>query len=156
MDLPTFFSLSLNLAITSSWSEPVISRSCFCWLYRASPSSAAKKYIIILISVLTIWWCPCVESSLVLLEENVCYDPCVLLAQLCSPLPCFIFYSKAKLGLLTPGVSWLPAFSDLSYVIKGQILYDATHKVFRVVNFRDRNWNGGWKGLGEGKPGIII
>ena len=41
------------------------SQSCFCWLYRASPSLAVKN-IINLISVLTIWWCPCVESSLVL------------------------------------------------------------------------------------------
>ena len=55
----------------------VSSRSCFCWLYRASPSLAAKN-IISLILVLTIWWCPCVESSLVLLEECVCYDQCVL------------------------------------------------------------------------------
>ena len=50
-------------------------------LYRASPSLAAKN-IINLILVLTIWWCPCVESSLVLLEESVCYDQCVLLAKL--------------------------------------------------------------------------
>ena len=49
-------------ATVSSW-------SCFCWLYRASPSFAAEN-IINLISVLTIWWCPCVESSLVLLEEG--------------------------------------------------------------------------------------
>ena len=42
-------------ATVSSW-------SCFCWLYRASPSLAAKN-IINLISVLTIWWCPRVESS---------------------------------------------------------------------------------------------
>ena len=41
----------------------VSSRSCFCWLYRTSPSLASKN-IINLISVLTIWWCPCVESSL--------------------------------------------------------------------------------------------
>ena len=34
-------------------------QSWFCWLYRASPSLAAKN-IISLISVLTIWWCPCV------------------------------------------------------------------------------------------------
>ena len=53
-------------ATVSSWSY-------FCWLYRASPSLAAKN-IISLISVLTIWWCPCVESSLVLLEEGVCCD----------------------------------------------------------------------------------
>ena len=59
----------------------VSSGSCFCWLYRASPSLAAKN-IINLILVLTIWWCPCVESSLVLLEEGVCYDQCVVLAKL--------------------------------------------------------------------------
>ena len=43
-------------ATVSSWSY-------FCWLYRAPPSLAAKN-IINLISVSTIWWCPCVESSL--------------------------------------------------------------------------------------------
>ena len=75
----------------------VSSRSYFCWLYRASPSLAAKN-IINLISVLTIWWCPCVESSLVFLEDGVCYDQCVLLAKLCQPLPCFILYSRAKLA----------------------------------------------------------
>ena len=57
------------------------SQSCFCWLYRASPSLAAKN-IVSLISVLTIWWCPCVESSLVMLEEGVCYDQCIFLAKL--------------------------------------------------------------------------
>ena len=40
------------------------SMSCFCWLFRASPSLATKN-IINLILVLTIWWCTCVESSLV-------------------------------------------------------------------------------------------
>ena len=48
----------------------VSSQSCFCWLYRPAPSLAAKN-IISLILLLTIWWCPCVESSLVLLEEGV-------------------------------------------------------------------------------------
>ena len=56
------------------------SQSCFCWLYRASLSLAAKN-IINLILVLTIWWCPHAELSLVLLEEGVCYDQCVLLAK---------------------------------------------------------------------------
>ena len=51
----------------------VSSGSCFCWLYRAVPTSTAKN-VINLISVLTIWWYPCIESSLVLLEEGVCYD----------------------------------------------------------------------------------
>ena len=59
----------------------VSSQSCFCWLCRVSPSLAAKN-IINLISVLTIWWCPCVESSFVLLEEGVCYDQCIFLAKL--------------------------------------------------------------------------
>ena len=59
----------------------VSSRSCFCWLYRASPSLAAKN-IINLISVLTSWWCPRVESSLVSLEEGVCCVQHVLLTKL--------------------------------------------------------------------------
>ena len=59
----------------------VSSRSCFCWLYRASSSMVAKN-IISLILVLTIWWYPCIESSLVLLEESVCYHQCVLLEKL--------------------------------------------------------------------------
>ena len=54
----------------------VSSRSCFSSVYRASPSLAAKN-IINLISVMTIWWCPRIEFSLVLLEECVCYDQCV-------------------------------------------------------------------------------
>ena len=64
---------------------------------RASPSSAAKN-IMNLIWVLIIWWCPCVGFSLALLEKGVCYDQCVLLANLCYPLPFFILYSMAKLA----------------------------------------------------------
>ena len=80
----------------------VSSQSCFCWLYRASSSLAAKD-IINLISVLTTWWCPCVKSSLMLLEEGVCYDQCVLLVKLlCTPRPNLP---------VTPGISWLPAFA---------------------------------------------
>ena len=61
MVFPAFFHFSLNLAIRSSGSE--LQSVCFCWLYRASPSLAAKN-IINLIFVLTIWWCPCVVSFL--------------------------------------------------------------------------------------------
>ena len=42
----------------------VSSQSCFCWLYRASPSLAAKNRKN-LILVLTIWWCTCVVFSCV-------------------------------------------------------------------------------------------
>ena len=55
----------------------VSSQSCFCWLYRASPSLAAKN-IINLISVLTIWWYPGVEPSPVLLEEGAFWPVCSL------------------------------------------------------------------------------
>ena len=80
---PTFFNLSLDFVITSSWYKPqsASSCSCLCWLYRASPSSGAKN-MINLISELTIWWCSYVESSLVLLENGVCYDQHFLLTKL--------------------------------------------------------------------------
>ena len=70
----------------------VNSQSCFYW----ASSFLAAKNIINLISILIIWWRPCVESSLVLLEEGVCCDQYVLLTKLYYPLPCFIPYSKAK------------------------------------------------------------
>ena len=35
--------------------------------------------------MLTIWWCPCVESSLVLFEEGVCYDQCLHLMDAIYP-----------------------------------------------------------------------
>ena len=44
------------------------------------------------------------EPSLVLLQEGVCHDQCILLAKFYYPLPCFILYSKAKVPV-TPGVS---------------------------------------------------
>ena len=97
-------------AIVSSW-------SCFCWLYRVSPFLAAKS-IINLILVLTIWWCPCVESSLVLLEEGVCYDQCVLLAKLFISLcPASSRIPRPNLPV-TPGVSLLPTFAFQSPVMK--------------------------------------
>ena len=86
----------------------VSSQYCFCWLYITSPSLTAKN-IISLISVLTIWWCPCVESSLVLLEEDVCYDQCVLLANSVSLCPMSFCTPRPNLPV-TPGISWLSTF----------------------------------------------
>ena len=94
MVLPSFFNLSLNLAIRILWSETQSAPSLVFADYIEFLHSVAKN-IINLISVLAIWWCPCVESSFVLLEEVVCYDQCFPLAK-CYPLPCFILYSKAK------------------------------------------------------------
>ena len=53
------------------------SRSCFCWVYRASQSLAAKN-IIKLISVLTIWWCPCVVFSCVVGRGCLLWTVCSL------------------------------------------------------------------------------
>ena len=58
-------------ATDSSW-------SCFCRLYRAS--SLAAKNIISLTLVLTIWWCPCAESSLLCLVGRGCFLGKTLLA----------------------------------------------------------------------------
>ena len=99
----------------------VSSRSCFCWLYRASPSLAAKN-IINLISVLTIWWCPCVESSLVLLEEGVYYDQCILLAKLlASTLIHFVLKGQICLLLQVSLKLLLLHFSSLWW--KGHIFF---------------------------------
>ena len=97
------------------WST-VSSWSCFYWLYRASPSLAAKN-IISLISVLTIWWCPCVESSPVLLEEGVCCDHCVLSENSISLCPASFCAPRPNL-FVTPGVSWLPTSAFQSPIMK--------------------------------------
>ena len=96
-------------ATVSSW-------SCFCWLYRASPSLAAKN-IINLISVLTISWCPCVESllfcwkrvfamtSVFSWQNSVSIRP----ASLCTPRP--------NLPVI-PGITWLPTSAFQSPIMK--------------------------------------
>ena len=104
---PTFFNLCLNLAIRKFiiWAT-VSTQCCFCWLDRASPSLTAKNKIN-LISVLTNWWCPCLESSLVLLEKGVCYDQCILLAKPARLCPASFCAARPNLPV-TPGISWLP------------------------------------------------
>ena len=89
---------------------------CFYWLHRDF-LSFAENYTINLISVLTIWWCPYVESSLVLLEKGVCYEQCILLAKLCWPLSWFTLYSKAKSACYSRYL-WLPIFVFQSPVMK--------------------------------------
>ena len=90
----------------------VSSRSCFCWLYRASPSLAAQN-IISLISVLTIWWCPCVESSRGCLLWPVHF----LGKTLISLCPASFWVPRPNLPA-TPGVSWLPTFAFQSPIMQ--------------------------------------
>ena len=95
----------------------VSSQSYFCWLSRTSSSLPAEN-IINLILVLAIWWCPCVQSSLVLLEEDVCYDQCILLAKLCKPAS---FCTPRPNLPITPGISWFPTFDFQSPMMKGHL-----------------------------------
>ena len=79
----------------------VSSPSWFCWLYRTFPSLAAKQ-IINLISVLTIWWCPCIQSSLVLL---CCF---ILLYFIVLAMPCSLW------DLSFPTSNWTQAHNSES------------------------------------------
>ena len=129
----------------------VISRSCFCWLYRVSPSLAAKN-IVSLILVLTIWWYPCVESSLGLLKEGVCYDQCVLLQNSLSHCPASFCTPRPNLPV-SRGVYWLPTFalqsprmkktSSLVLILEGLV---GLHRTVQL-QLLQRYWSGHRLGL---------
>ena len=93
----------------------VCSQSCFWWLYRASPSSAAKS-IINLISILTImmsmfrvlschWKRVFAMTSVFSWQNSVSLCP----TSFCTPRPN---------TPVTPGISWLPSFAFQSPMIK--------------------------------------
>ena len=96
----------------------VSSRSCFCWLFRASPSTA--KNIINLISALAIWWCPCVELSLTLLEGSVFSDQCIAFALLHFVLQgqtCLLLQVSLDFLLLHSSPLWWKGLFFFFYVI---------------------------------------
>ena len=116
------------------WST-VSSWSCFCWLYRAFPSLAAKNKINLNL-VLTIWWCPCIESSLVLLEEGVCYDQCIF----------FVFaLRKWALGsIITNKASGGDGISaDLFHVLKDDAV-KVLHTLCQQI-WKTHQWPQAWK-----------
>ena len=108
----------------------VSSQSCFCWLYRAFQSLAAKN-IINLILVLTIWWCPCVELSLMLLEESICYDQ--YHSNVCwqnSVSLCLASFCTPRLNLpIIPGISWLPTLAFQSPMVKRTSFWGVSSKM---------------------------
>ena len=117
MVFPTFFNLSLNFAIRSSWSKSqsapgLVFADCVellhLWLQKPQNKSDF---------VLTIWWCPCVESSLVLLEEGVCYDQCISWQNSVSLCPALFCIPKPNVPV-TPGSSWLPTFAFQFPILK--------------------------------------
>ena len=111
-------SITVNFAIRISYLSHSQLLVLFWWLYRTFPSSVAKN-IINVIWVLTIWWCPYVESSHVLLEDGICYDQCKTLAKILPALSwqnsvslCPASFCTPKLNLpVTPGISWFPTFA---------------------------------------------
>ena len=107
---PTFFSSTLNFAIRSSWSEPqsapgLVFADCIellhLWLQRIK---------LIWFSVLTIWWCPRVESSLVLLKEGICYNSVFSWQNSVSLCPASFCSPRPNLPVI-PGISWLFTFA---------------------------------------------
>ena len=74
----------------------VSSQSCFCWLYRAC-SSLAAKIIINLILVLTIWWCSRVVISCVVGKGCLLW-PVYSLGKTLLAFDLYLLYSKAKLA----------------------------------------------------------
>ena len=129
----------------------VSSQSCFCWLYRASQSLAAKN-VINLISVLTIQWYPCVESFLVLLEEGVGYDQCILLAKFYYPFPCFILYSKTKFACYSrcflTSYFWIPVPYTEKDIFLGVLVLDLVglHRTIQL-QLLQHCWSGHRLGL---------
>ena len=99
----------LNMHTLHFWTI-VSSGSCFCWLHRVSLSSAAKN-VINVISVLTIWWCPCVELCLGLFGKGCLPWP------MCSHCPASFSTPRPNLPV-TPGVSLLPTFAFQSPMMK--------------------------------------
>ena len=100
--------------------------SCFWRLCRTSPSLAAKD-IINLSLILTIWWCPYVESSLVFLEEGVCNDQGVLLKNSVSLCSASFFTPRPNLPI-TPGISWLPTSAFQSPIMKRTSFGDVSYR----------------------------
>ena len=127
----------------------VSSQSCFCWPYTASPSLAAKNRINQIL-VLTIWWCPCVESSLVFWKRvfpmtNVfSWQNSISLfpASFCTPRPNFP---------IIPGISWLPTFAFQSSIMKrtffGVLVLEGFVHLHRTVQLLQHYWSGHRLGL---------
>ena len=97
----------------------VSSGSCFCWLYRASSSWTAKN-IISVISSLTFWWCPCVESSHVAGKECLLW-PVRSLGETLLAFALFHFVLPRPNLPVTPDIPWPPPSAFQSPMMKGHL-----------------------------------
>ena len=81
-----------------------------------------------MISVWTIWWCPLLESFIVLLEKYICYDQCVLLTNvLAFALLHFVlhfvaYWTASNLGGLSSSVISFCLFILFNGVLIARIL----------------------------------
>ena len=107
----------------------VSSRSGLCWLHRTSSSSAAKN-IINLVSVLIIWWCPCVVIFCVIARGCLLWPVCSLDKTLLHfTLPHFVLQSwtcllfQLSLGflLLHSNSLWLKGHLILALIPEGLV-----------------------------------
>ena len=116
----------------------VSSKSCFCWLYRMPPSSASKN-IINQISVLTIWWCPCVESSPGLLGKCVAMTSMFFGQNSVSLCPVSFCTPRPNLPV-TPSISRLPTFVFQSPMMKrtyfGMLLLEGLVHLHRTIQLQ--------------------
>ena len=110
----------------------VSSRSCFCWLYRAS-SSLAAKIILNLILVLTIWWCPCEEPSLVLLERVFAMTKVFSWQNSVSLCPVSFCIPRPNLPVIL-GISWLSTFAFQSPMMKRTPFFGVSSKLAKECN----------------------
>ena len=120
------------------------SRSWLCWLCRASPSLAAKS-IISLILVLTIWWCPFVESSPVVGRGCLLWPVCSPQSVSVSLFPASFCTPRPNLPV-NPGNFWLPTFAFQSSVMKRTSFILVFQKVLEIFietfNFRFFGFSG--------------
>ena len=96
-------------ATFSSW-------SCFCWLYRVSPSLAAKDINQSDFGVDHMVMSMCGVFPGVV-GKGVCYDKCVLFANSIRFCPASFCTPRPNLPV-TPGISWLPTFALQSPIVK--------------------------------------
>ena len=115
------------------------------WTDRASPSLAAKN-IINMISVSTIWWYPCVESSLCCWKRVSSMTSVFSWKNFVSLCPASFCIPRTNLPV-TPGISWLPTFafqppimkrtSFLVLVLKGLV---GLHRFVQLQLLSNRGW----------------
>ena len=99
----------------------VSSQSCCCWLYRDSTSLAAKN-IINLISVLMIWWCPCVVFSCVVGRWCLLWPVCSFGKTLISICPASFCIPRPNLPV-TPDISLLPTLHSSPLQWQGHLFW---------------------------------